>query len=495
MKAFLQSSHQEFDKELLDVAMLFTGPLERGKEGEECELRLLIHQNATDQRSESEARIEGLYQGYCHLEGDLSTIPLLNKRERKRQAKMAVYGAFRQAGFEAPPWGALTGVRPARLVFSAMQEEGLGFEAACEAVRRRYEVSLSKTALLKEVVLSQMALPEPKTNEVDWYVGIPFCVSRCRYCSFISSEVGDGQRLRPYLEALKTEIKGAEALMKNAGLSLRALYIGGGTPTALPEDLLSELLNVLKPLSKAAAEVTVEAGRPDTLNRNNLSLIRDFGAARISINPQTMHNQTLERIGRRHTRFQTEEAYRLARELGFSHINMDLIMGLPGETLQMFEETLAWAEALAPESLTVHALALKRSSDMYRYKEESRAKEAEQMADRARQSAKARGLVPYYLYRQKHMAGNQENVGYALPGHACLYNVDMMEDGLSVLALGAGGISKRVSHGGVVIERSPNVKNIDHYIDRIDEMIARKQALFSQAPSPSMEKFEDEDAL
>ena len=224
----------------------------------------------------------------------------------------------------------------------------------------------------------------------------------------------------------------------------------------------------------------MEAGRPDTIDEEKLLVIRDNGATRISVNPQTMHDETLERIGRRHTRAQTEQAYALARKCGFRHINMDLIAGLPGETPEMFLKTLQWSRTLSPESLTVHTLSIKRSSLLHLW--EARLPDAqvvESMVDAGRAEAAARGMRPYYLYRQKHMAGNLENVGYALPGHECLYNVDMMEETGHVLAAGAGAISKRVNPALGRIERAPNVSEIGHYIQRTEEMMERKRALWA----------------
>ncbi len=230
-----------------------------------------------------------------------------------------------------------------------------------------------------------------------------------------------------------------------------------------------------------AWEVTVEAGRPDTIDDEKLKVIREHGATRISINPQTRHDETLRLIGRRHTSAQTEEAYALARKAGFRHINMDLIAGLPGENLEMFLETLVWSRDLQPESLTVHTLSIKRSSLLHLW--EARLPDGgmvADMVDAARAEAAQRGMRPYYLYRQKHMAGNLENVGYALPGHECLYNVDMMEETGHVLAVGAGAISKRVDPRIGRIERAPNVSEVSQYIERTEEMLERKRALWEK---------------
>ena len=244
--------------------------------------------------------------------------------------------------------------------------------------------------------------------------------------------------------------------------------------------MLDRVLRAAQPFIQKAREVTVEAGRPDTIDEEKLAVIYENGGSRISVNPQTMHDETLRRIGRRHTTAQTERAYALARAAGFSHINMDLIAGLPGENLDMFLDTLRWSRGLAPESLTVHTLCIKRSSLLHLWEAElPDGGMVERMVDAGRREAAARGMRPYYLYRQKHMAGNLENVGYALPGHECLYNVDMMEETGHVLAVGAGAISKRVDPRIGRIERAPNVSEIGHYIARTDEMLERKRALWA----------------
>jgi len=263
------------------------------------------------------------------------------------------------------------------------------------------------------------------------------------------------------------------------GRTLRAVYVGGGTPTSLNEEQLTRLLDKMMTCFPGAMEYTVEAGRPDTITPGKLTAIKAAGVGRISINPQTMNDETLRIIGRAHTAQQVIDAYAMAREAGIHHINMDVIAGLPGETVADFARTMEYAKQLRPESLTVHTLAIKRSTRLhfenYRF---PTGVEAAQMVQLGLQTARELGLQPYYLYRQKNMAGNQENVGYAPPGRACQYNVDIMEETTHILALGAGGISKRVYEDEGHIGRAPNVANIEHYINRVDEMIQRKKELF-----------------
>ncbi len=415
--------------------------------------------------------------------------PLLEKRYHKRLIKQCLYEIMKRAAGRTPPWGSLTGIRPTRLIYEGMSR-GLTRTEATEEVREIFDILPEKAALLREIVEVQSQMGEPGDQDVDLYVGIPFCVSRCAYCSFLSGEVGKGKQLPPYVDALEKEIACTLRLIEEKGLQPRAFYMGGGTPTSLSAPLLNRVLSAVQPFIDRAREVTVEAGRPDTIDEEKLRVIRDHGATRISINPQTMHDETLRRIGRRHTTAQTEAAYAMARKCGFHHINMDLIAGLPGEDFGMFLQTLAWSRALSPESLTVHTLSIKRSSLLHLWEAELPDGDmVAQMVDAGRAEAKERGMRPYYLYRQKHMAGNLENVGYALPGHGCLYNVDMMEETGHVMAVGAGAISKRVDPSMGRIERAPNVSEISQYIERTGEMLERKRNLWAKPwnrdPSPA----------
>lgn len=464
-----------FFKELADVLRIFFPDARETAEG--ADLRVDIAEEGIGKERRSRVTLSGCLAGSHAIKSEISADPLVEKRLHKRQQKLALYFALKAATGQTPPWGSLTGIRPTRLLYAQMAE-GLPIGDAARQVAGIFDLSDEKAELLADVVRSQQALPQASERDMGIYIGIPFCETRCRYCSFISSQVGDGKLLPIYVDALIQETRAVCQMVEEQGLVVRSVYVGGGTPTALPADLLDRVLLAAAPLIQKAGEVTVEAGRPDSITAEKLRVISDHGATRISINPQTMHDGTLLAIGRRHTRAQAEAAYAQAREMGFGNINMDLIAGLPGEDGAMFEETLDWAGNIAPESLTVHTLSLKRSSDMYRYGDAVPQEAAvETMVRRAREAAREMGMNPYYLYRQKHMAGNLENVGYAKPGHECLYNMDMMEDTGSVLALGAGGISKRVFEGGARILRAPNVRNPEEYIARVDEMIARKEAL------------------
>lgn len=412
---------------------------------------------------------------------------LHRKRAARRCCRQTLYDLCKNRTGIHPPWGSMTGIRPTRLMVEALEEEQ-DPEKAARIVSERFDVLPEKAALLRQIVAEQSLLPAPNDRYMDVYIGIPFCTTRCSYCSFSSGEIGDGKLVEPYLEALFKEIGACGCLMREAGKTLRAIYVGGGTPTSLNEDQLKRLLDRMLTVFPDAWEMTVEAGRPDTLTVDKLRIIRSAGVNRISINPQTMNDRTLQIIGRAHTARQVEEAYAMARTEGINHINMDVIAGLPGEGAEDFRHTMDKALTLKPESLTVHTLAIKRSSRMSL--ENAPLPDAETaygMVRTGRETAEAMGMRPYYMYRQKYMAGNQENTGYALPGHACLYNVDIMEETSHILALGAGGISKRVFPEEGHIERGPNVSNIEVYIARVDEMIARKRALFLTDLSPVSE--------
>ena len=403
---------------------------------------------------------------------------LHRKRAARRLCKQTLYDMCREITGIHPPWGSMTGVRPTHLMLEALAA-GYSPEEAVQKLVREFDVMPERAELLAEIAEEQRKLPPPGDRWMDVYIGIPFCTTRCAYCSFSSGEIGDGSLIAPYMEALKKEMKACAEILTQSGRELRALYIGGGTPTALPEDAFEALLENTVTLFPGAAEYTVEAGRPDTLTRRKLKAIRAARISRISINPQTMNDRTLEIIGRAHTAQQVRDAYALAREEKIPHINMDVIAGLPGENEKDFAYTMEEARRLNPENLTVHTLAIKRSSRMSL--ENHPLPDGEMtagMVELGRETARNTGMKPYYLYRQKYMAGNLENTGYALPGHACLYNVDIMEETSHILAMGAGGISKRIWPEEGHITRAPNVSNIPDYLKRIDEMIGRKEELF-----------------
>lgn len=413
--------------------------------------------------------------------GDLD--PLTFKRLRKRAAKTGLYGLLKRMTGMRPPWGSLTGIRPTRLYYEAI-EQGIPDEDAVYRLTEEYDVTPGRARLLGEIGKAQAGLRDMPDHQFDLYIGIPFCTTRCAYCSFSSGEIGNGKLVKPYLDALLSEIAFCGEMMRKRGMTVRAAYVGGGTPTSISAEELRRVLTSAMAEFPGAREWTVEAGRPDTISDDKLAMMMELGVTRISVNPQSFSDETLRAIGRAHTAEDTRAAFHLARKAGFADINMDVIAGLPGEAVDDFSHTIDEVLALDPESVTVHALAIKRSSKLHEQMHvegggHDRAREAEagKMIDLARSRLTERGYRPYYLYRQKYMAGNLENVGYAKPGRECLYNIGNMEETASVLALGAGAITKWIFAREKRIERAPNVKNIEEYVLRVAEMCARKREL------------------
>ena len=407
---------------------------------------------------------------------------LLRRRRVKRLCKLTLYDLCKRMTGKQPPWGALTGIRPTRLFYEQLNS-GLTYAQAEQALQREMDVTREKTALLTRIVTVQQSLPQAGVNDVDVYVAMPFCPTRCAYCTFAGEAIGGGEKLAPYLNALYREMDAVEELMRTHHARLRTLYIGGGTPVSPGDRDFASFLGTIAAAFPNPLEFTVEAGRPDAITKGKLLAMRQASVTRLSVNPQTMNDDTLKRIGRGHSAAQAEEAFCLARELGFQNINMDVIAGLPGETAEDFRHTMERIEALQPDSLTVHTLALKRGGRLLQEQTPLPPAEAvETMVAMGEESALRMEMRPYYLYRQKYMAAPQQNVGYAKENKVCLYNMDIMEETATVLAIGAGAISKRVFPDKFKrIERAPNASNVDVYIDTIDEMIRRKQSLFAEA--------------
>lgn len=398
------------------------------------------------------------------------------KRAAKRASKISTYRAL-LAHFNKPlPWGSLTGVRPTKLLRDS--QALLGEQGARALFEDEFDVSPQKYALAKAIVNAQAGL-EPRTGDIDIYIGIPFCVTRCAYCSFASYTPGvfaDAQA--QYVDALSEELEAAEDIIGSR--RVRALYVGGGTPTALETRLLERVLQRAAVIARGAEELTVEAGRPDAIDEEKLAVIKACGTNRISVNAQTLFDETLACIGRQHTAAQFFEAYKLARSADFDAVNVDLIAGLPGETQAQLCETLSKVIDLRPENITVHTLAVKRASAFAAANMDALPADAltAQALESAQQILGDAGYHAYYMYRQKYMKGSLENAGYTLPGRACLYNIDNMEELCDVVAFGAGAISKRLFAGGALIERAANVKDLRGYIERCAKMAAAKQALF-----------------
>ena len=411
---------------------------------------------------------------------------ILDKKALKEALKKAVYDTLVAYTGHEMPWGILTGIRPTKLVHDALKQ-GMSDEAIDAYLWENYKVSPSKRLLMREVAKQELAiLSKNEPGEISVYIGIPFCPTRCVYCSFTAYSLEQKQKeVEPYLEALFKEISFVAEAKKDC--KIRSLYIGGGTPTSLNEDQLQRLLDhVAKSFDLSRIEeYTVEAGRPDTITAGKLKVMKEHGVGRISINPQSMNQKTLDAIGRRHTVEEIKEVFHTARSLGHDNINMDLILGLPDENIEDVAYTLKELKALNPENITVHTMAIKRASRLREALDEhgdeihlTEGNKIEAMLNLCAKEIEEMGLYPYYMYRQKNMLGNFENVGYAKPGTEGVYNIEIMEEKESIIALGAGAITKMVYAGGERIDRIPNVKSLKDYIERIDEMIERKREGF-----------------
>lgn len=408
--------------------------------------------------------------------------PMNVKCIEKRLMKIALFRAMKQRFDTATPWGSLTGIRPTKL-FRDM-ENAVGRETAYKTFSENYDVEASKISLLEEITDEQReTIRSADEHYVDIYVNIPFCVSKCLYCSFPSEIISSKKDvLTPYLQTLYMDIEQSAALIADRGYTVRATYIGGGTPTVLDSHQLGDLLkHIHSAYGTFGCELTVEAGRPDTIDERKLAVMAKAGVNRISINPQTMNDKTLQSLGRLHSSVDIIDTYRLARSFGFKSINMDLICGLPGEEMDDFKNSILKVAELLPDNLTVHTLALKRSSRLIEHQElypMADADTVERMVHFGYETAERIGMKPYYMYRQKYMNGNLENVGYALPGMICVYNIDMMEETTNIIAHGANGMSKRVFLSENRVERIPNPKDIRTYVEKLPVVIQQKRELF-----------------
>ncbi|MCI5493367.1 MAG: coproporphyrinogen dehydrogenase HemZ [Lachnospiraceae bacterium] len=402
-----------------------------------------------------------------------------DRKETKNALKRSLYQMLSDYTNQKLPWGNLTGIRPTKIPMNLL-EEGKSDEEIAQYMRDTYYCSEEKIKLSTEIAKRELALLHKLDYENGYslYIGIPFCPSTCLYCSFTSYPLGVWKnRMDDYLTALEKEID--FTAVKFAHKKLNTIYIGGGTPTTLTAEQLDRLIRKIKcsfDLSHLV-EFTVEAGRPDSITAEKLKVLKFHGISRISINPQTMKQATLDLIGRHHTVEQTIESFKLARCLGFDNINMDLIVGLPQETIEDVRDTMEQLRLLDPDSITVHSLAIKRAARLRMFQDDYKDYKIVNTKDHIDLTARVAGemgLEPYYLYRQKNMAGNFENVGYAKPGKAGIYNVLIMEEKQTIMALGAGATTKFVFENATRMERTENVKDIHNYLDRTDEMIDRK---------------------
>ncbi|MDR5658072.1 coproporphyrinogen dehydrogenase HemZ [Serpentinicella sp. ANB-PHB4] len=405
---------------------------------------------------------------------------LEEKRKEIKSIKRGIYLILKKLTKKTVPWGILTGIRPTKIVHELFSQNKDELEISY-ILKNEYLVNDNKVQLLIDVAKVENKYVYPiDANKISIYISIPFCPTRCTYCSFPSNPINRwDHKTDAYIAALCKEI---EMTSKVGGIQdkiIESLYIGGGTPSTLNLEQITRLFNCLEKsfILDNVKEITFEAGRPETITLDKLKLLKKLKVNRLSINPQTMNNCTLETIGRNHTSEQIVQAYKLALEVGFDNINMDVIIGLPNETVEIVEQTMNGIKKLSPTNITVHTLAIKNTSDLkqYDYSKEKSSDKIIDMISLTSQCAKEMDLKPYYMYRQKHMVGNLENVGYSKEGYECIYNIQMIEEKQTIIALGAGAITKVVSQKENRFERVPNVKNLEHYIDRVEEMVERKR--------------------
>lgn len=404
----------------------------------------------------------------------------------KENVKIAVYKYFVETMKVNHPWGTLIGIRPAKIAGNLM-EKGLTDEEIIEYYKEHYLASTEKTELCIEVAREERSLINKSSNNISIYIGMPFCPTRCAYCSFASNSIkGKTELVEEYLKALSLEINSIKDYIEAKRLTVDNVYFGGGTPTSVTdydfEGIMKCIYNAFIK-GKTIKEFTVEAGRPDSISVNKLLSMKNYKVTRISINPQTMNDKTLKRIGRMHSVEDIIEKYKLARECGFDNINMDIILGLPGESLQDVENTCKIIRELNPESLTVHGMAIKRASriheDLLNNKIETGLNLSDiiGMYDATRKTSEELDMHPYYMYRQKNMIGNMENVGYCKKGFENRYNIQIMEEKQTIIALGADAVTKVIFLSENRLERFANLKDVKEYVSRIHEIIEKKISL------------------
>lgn len=401
------------------------------------------------------------------------------KKETQHELGRQLFNCFYKSTGYRPDWGILTGVRPAKLFLRYCND--YGEEYAVNFFKNKFLVNDDKIKLCQKTVFSEESIINMSSDSsFSLYLSVPFCPTRCSYCSFVSHSIEKAQDIIPkYVELLCRELEITAKIAKDLHLRLETVYMGGGTPTTLNAQQLDKVLSTVRENfdMSTVREFTVEAGRPDTINADKLLAIKANGVTRISINPQTMNDSVLEAIGRKHTAEDTVNSFNLARKLGFDNINMDLIAGLPTDTFEGFKNTLDEVLKFNPESVTVHSLSMKRASTLNtagQHDEIKRGETAAQMVNYARNTLEKSGILPYYMYRQSKTVGNLENVGYAKPGYEGLYNVYIMDETHTILACGASAVTKLKDASKKNIKRIFNFKYPYEYISGFDELILRK---------------------
>ena len=478
---------QEFENEYLDIVRAFYPHVKIDESADTLGLNL---EKSSEYEFCAKISFKDKAREYRYLlekefleENDCDCRQIKYKAQVKRHSKAALYKFLSEITGEKLPYGSLTGIRPTKL-FHETVEKGIDAEKYFLEI---LDVSRQKVSLIKNIVENQKIYYKVAENEVDIFVNIPICVSRCVYCSFISAQLDKIKKfVSPYCDLLVKEIQGSQEIVKENNLKVRSVYIGGGTPTSLDNENFQRVIRACSAFD--VKEFTVEAGRPDTITREKLDIMNKYGVTRISINPQTFNQRTLDAIGRSHSVEEIYSVFKMARDYDFD-INMDLIAMLPGENVDDFKYSVDCAISLQPENITVHTLAIKKGSalkiDGY---ENGEWEKAVAMVDYAYESVKNAGYEPYYMYKQKYMSGNLENVGYCKKGKACVYNIDIMEEISSIIANGAGGISKRIFDKNR-LERLADPKGIDVYIQRDKALIDVKKKFFEQCSKLEIKRF------
>ncbi len=422
---------------------------------------------------------EGVFRNTFEVDGQIYSFEdrgqvrdeLLFKRLERRFAKLRLYQILSEKYGEKMPWGALTGIRPTKLAYME-EEEGRDFTN----LFTQMGVDESNIRLVEEILQTQKGIYKKEDGNTDLFVSIPFCPTKCAYCSFITAPIDKTRHFLPdYLDCLDKELAHAKSLIQK----LRSIYIGGGTPFALSAEELKRVLQAVEPIFQAHAgvEYTVEAGRPDTFTEEKLALLKDFGVNRICINPQSFSDETLQKIGRKHTVSDVYKAFELSKKYSFL-INVDLIAGLEGETPKTFENSVLQAVQTGAENITVHCLSLKSGAKLKEQTDYLENDYISEMVCTSRAILSKNDYLPYYMYRQKYQVGNHENVGWTKKGKACVYNIDIMEEITDNLAVGANAVSKRVFTKQGLIQRCASQKDLKTYISAIDEVIAKKEEFF-----------------
>lgn len=409
-------------------------------------------------------------------------IEVLDAKNIKNALKRTALMALSRKLNKNIPWGILVGIRPTKIVHENLKI-GKKYEDVKKLLTEYYLLSNEKAELTIEVAKNEAKLLSKPERAVSLYVGIPFCPTRCIYCSFASNAVyGNENLLEMYVEALIKEIDSILLYLTTNNIKIDTIYFGGGTPSSLNLKQMDKVLNKISSYVNLSEirEFTYEAGRPDSIDEDKLKLLKKYKVSRISINPQSMNQCTLEKIGRRHTVEDVKEKFKLARELGFNNINMDIIIGLPDEDLNSIKITMEEIKKLSPESVTIHTMAVKRASVLNEMEYKNKTENIVEMYEYAVSVCKEMNMIPYYMYRQKNMVSPLENVGYSKKDYECIYNIQMIAENISIVSLGADAITKIVFEEENRIERYPNVKDVREYINRIDEMISKKIEAISQ---------------